>query len=172
MLCDKNGLGLLQMVYNAHIFQYVCFIKRTEGTTGDGGSFGDNHEQRRQQDEWITWYETVRMGGKYLRTDCSNADWSWSEKKQLRYFARLNGEAHSTSRTEHPPVSCPLFDTLSLLTIKTFFPRTTLGLIKSSLWNHFKMEKQSVSASYDNPAHQNRPQVHVWHTSTPTMSGT
>lgn len=56
-----------------------------------------------------------------------------SEKKQFHYFARLNGEAHSTSHTELPPVACPLFYTLSLLVIETFFPKTTLGLIQSSL---------------------------------------
>lgn len=115
-------------------------------------------------------YETVCMRCKDIRTDCSSADWSWSEKKQFRYFARLNGEAHSTSHTERPPVSCPLFYTLSLLTIETFFPRTILGLIQSSLWNYFKTGKQSVSASYGHPAHHNRPQVHLWHTLTPTTS--
>jgi len=35
------------------------------------------------------------MGCEDLRTDCSNADCSWSENKQFRYFARLNGEVHS-----------------------------------------------------------------------------
>jgi hypothetical protein len=72
-------------------------------------------------------YETVCMGGEDIRTDYSSADWLWSEKKQFRYFARLNGEAHSTSHPEHPPVSCPLFYTLSLQAIETFFPRTILG---------------------------------------------
>jgi hypothetical protein len=38
-----------------------------------------------------------------------------------------------TSHTELPPVSCPLFYTLSVLIIETFFPKTTLGLIQSSL---------------------------------------
>jgi len=45
MLCDKTGLGLLQMMYNGHTSQYVCIIKSTEGITGDGGSTGDNHDQ-------------------------------------------------------------------------------------------------------------------------------
>jgi len=47
MLCDKTGLGLLQMVYNGDTSQYVCIIKSREGIMGDGGSTGDNHEQRR-----------------------------------------------------------------------------------------------------------------------------
>ena len=57
----------------------------------------------------------------------------WSEKKQFRYFARLNVEAHNATHTELLPVSCPLFYTISLLTIEAFFPKTALGLIQSSL---------------------------------------
>lgn len=34
MLCDKTGLGLLQIEFNEHAFQYVCFVKSTEVIMG------------------------------------------------------------------------------------------------------------------------------------------
>ena len=111
----------------------TCDCKEHRNYHRIGGSFGDNHDQRKQQDEWITWYETV--WGEDFRTDCYSADWPWDEKKQFHYFARLNGEVHSTSHTELPPVASPLFYTLSLLTVETLFPKTTLGLIQSTQWN-------------------------------------